>query len=48
MSTTSATVSKNTKEYRCRQPQYSPYCQCIEDKSEKKIKEAITKKVHNK
>lgn len=34
MSTNSATVSKDTKEYRCRKPQYSPYYKCIEDNYE--------------
>ena len=34
MSLDTLAVSKNTKEYRSRKPQYSPYYQCIEDKSE--------------
>lgn len=34
MSLDTLAVSKNTKEYRCRKPQYSPYYQCIEDNYE--------------
>jgi len=29
-----AIVRKDTKEYRCRKPQYSPYYKCIEDNYE--------------
>ena len=34
MTDTSVIVSRNTKEYRCRRPKYSPYYQCIEDNYE--------------
>ena len=34
MSLDTLAVSKNTKEYRCRKPQYSPYYRCIEDNYE--------------
>ncbi|MBM3712591.1 MAG: transposase, partial [Actinobacteria bacterium] len=34
MSLDTLAVSKNTKEYRTRKPQYSPYYQCIEDNYE--------------
>ncbi|MHB1335963.1 MAG: hypothetical protein ACYCXQ_08380 [Candidatus Humimicrobiaceae bacterium] len=34
MSVNTLAVSKNTQEYRCRKPQYSPYYQCIEDNYE--------------
>jgi len=34
MSLDTLAVSKNTKEYRSRKPQYSPYYQCIEDNYE--------------
>jgi hypothetical protein len=34
MSLDTLAVSKNTKEYRCRKPQYSPYYRCIEDNFE--------------
>ena len=34
MSVNTLEVSKNTEEYRCRKPQYSPYYQCIEDNYE--------------
>ena len=34
MSLDTLAISKNTKEYRCRKPQCSPYYQCIEDNYE--------------
>jgi hypothetical protein len=34
MSLDALAVCKNTKEYRCRKPQYSPYYRCIEDNYE--------------
>ena len=34
MTDTSVIVSRNTKEYRCRRPKYSPYYRCIEDNYE--------------
>jgi hypothetical protein len=34
MSLDTLAVSKHTKEYRCRKPQYSPYYRCIEDNYE--------------
>jgi hypothetical protein len=34
MSANTLAVSKNTQEYKCRKPQYSPYYQCIEDNYE--------------
>ena len=34
MSLDTLVVSKNTKEYRCRKPQYNPYYQYIEDNYE--------------
>ncbi|MBM3708730.1 MAG: hypothetical protein FJW69_10430 [Actinobacteria bacterium] len=34
MTLDTSAVCKNTKEYRCRKPQYSPYYQCIEDNYE--------------
>lgn len=34
MTDSSVIVSKNTRQYGCRKPQYSPYYQCIEDNYE--------------
>ena len=34
MSLDTLAVSKNTKEYRCRKPQYSQFYQCVEDNYE--------------